>query len=170
MYQRKRGERAQSVKSKSQREIENVVKERKLRKQWKKATEEEREGNDVLQEELRSRLAALRKPERFRKKKRKKEYIRRAFFGTFNFVKGLFKRKEGSLKQQSFKAGMRERIDNSERPGKLKLQCLQFGLLSTPYILKIALLLFHFSLFSFWLVIVQKKEKNLDINRAIVTE
>ena len=47
---------------------------------------------------------------------------------------------------------------------------MQLSVLSTPYILKIALLLlFHFGLFSFWLVIVQKThtKKPVQINRSI---
>jgi len=41
-----------------------LVKERRnLRKNWKRATEEEMEGINVLQEELRSRLAILRRAE-----------------------------------------------------------------------------------------------------------
>lgn len=47
MHQREKVERAQSVKSRSQREKENFVKERKLRKPWRKAIEEERERNNV---------------------------------------------------------------------------------------------------------------------------
>ena len=59
---RKRVERVHLVKSRRQREMEKLVKERRnLRKQWKKDTEEERKGINVLQEELRSRLAILRR-------------------------------------------------------------------------------------------------------------
>ncbi|MDF4372496.1 hypothetical protein P3381_24575, partial [Vibrio parahaemolyticus] len=63
-----------SGKSRRQKEIEELVKEsRQLRKVWRKATEEEREGINVLQEELRSRLAVLRRAEHLRKKRRKKD-------------------------------------------------------------------------------------------------
>jgi len=61
---RKRVERVHLVKSSQQREMGKLVKERRnLRKQWKGATEEEREGINVLQEELRNRLAVLRRAE-----------------------------------------------------------------------------------------------------------
>ncbi len=44
-----------------QTEIDRLVKERRqLKKQWRKATEEEKEGINLLQEEIQSRLATLR--------------------------------------------------------------------------------------------------------------
>ncbi|MDG2555567.1 hypothetical protein P7M41_26620, partial [Vibrio parahaemolyticus] len=97
VHERKRSERVQSGKSRRQREIEKLVKERRqLRKQWKKATEEERERTNILQEELRSRLAVLRRAERLRKKRRKKEHARTGFFrDPFMFVKGLFSQEKG---------------------------------------------------------------------------
>ena len=61
---RKRVERVHLVKSSQQREMGKLVKERRnLRKQWKGATEEERQEINVLQEELRNRLAVLRRAE-----------------------------------------------------------------------------------------------------------
>ena len=97
MQDRKRVERVQFVKSRWQRETKKLVKERrKLRKQWKRATEEEREGIDVLQEELRSRLAILRRAEYLRKKRKKIDYVRTAFYrDPFKFVKGLFNQEKG---------------------------------------------------------------------------
>lgn len=53
---KRRGERVQIGRSRWQREVEKLIKEsRQLKKQWRKASEEEREGINVLQEELRSR-------------------------------------------------------------------------------------------------------------------
>ena len=77
--------------------MEKLVKERRnLRKQWKRATEEEWEGINVLQEELRSRLAILRRAEYLRKKRKKIEYVRTAFYRVpFKFVKGLFNQEKG---------------------------------------------------------------------------
>lgn len=71
-----------------------------MRKQWRKATEEQREGISVLPEKLRSRLAALRRADHLRKKKRKKEYVRTAFFrNPLRFLKGLFNQeKRGQLR------------------------------------------------------------------------
>ena len=93
----RRGERVQVGRSRRQREIEKLVKERRqLRKQWRKASEEEREGINVLQEELRSRLIVLRRAEHLREKRKKKERARSAFFrNPFNFVKGLFNQEKG---------------------------------------------------------------------------
>jgi len=61
--------------------MEKLVKERRnLRKQWKRATQEEREGINVLQEELRSMLAILKRAEYLRKQIKKKEYLRTSFY------------------------------------------------------------------------------------------
>ena len=69
VIERKRVERLQSVRSRRQKEIEKLVKERRqLRKQWRKATVDEREGINVLQEELRGRLVVLRRTEQLRRK------------------------------------------------------------------------------------------------------
>ena len=61
--------------------MEKLIKERRnVKKQQKRATEEEREGINVLQEELRSRLAILRRAEYFRRKRKKIKYVRTAFY------------------------------------------------------------------------------------------
>jgi len=50
-----------------------------------------------LQEELRSRLAILRRAEYLRKKRKKIEYVRTAFYrDPFKFVKGLFNQEKGA--------------------------------------------------------------------------
>ncbi|TWW81790.1 hypothetical protein D4764_01G0016050 [Takifugu flavidus] len=79
------------AKSRRQQEIEILVKERRqLRKQWKKASDAEREGLQLLQGESKSRLATLRNAENLRKL-RKKEHTRTQFFkNPFKFVKDLF--------------------------------------------------------------------------------
>uniref|UniRef100_A0A3B1K6T8 Reverse transcriptase domain-containing protein n=1 Tax=Astyanax mexicanus TaxID=7994 RepID=A0A3B1K6T8_ASTMX len=89
------------VKSRRQVEIEKLVKEsRLLRKKWKKGNEAEREGIELLQEELRSKLVKLRRAEAMRKRRKKKERARIEFFrDPFRFVKSLFsKEKSGNLK------------------------------------------------------------------------
>lgn len=89
------------VKSRRQVEIETLVKEsRQLRKQWKKGSEAEREGIEFLQDELKSKLVKLRRAEAMRKRRKKKERARVAFYrDPFRFVKTLFsKEKSGNLK------------------------------------------------------------------------
>lgn len=95
MHQRKKGERTQV--SLGIKETETLVKEwRQMRKQWRNATEKQREGISVLQEEFRSRLAALGRADHLRKKKREKEYVRTAFFrNPLRFLKGLFNQEKG---------------------------------------------------------------------------
>ena len=49
-----------------------------------------------MQEELRGRLAVLRRAEYLRKKRKRKEYARTAFYrDPFKFVKGLFNQEKG---------------------------------------------------------------------------
>ncbi|KAM4567620.1 uncharacterized protein V3H82_011871 [Fundulus diaphanus] len=89
-----------STKSRRQAEIDRLVKERRqLKKQWRKATEEEKEGINVLQEEIKGRLVTLRRAENLLKKRRRKEQARSHFYkDPFKFVKSLFtKEKSGRL-------------------------------------------------------------------------
>ena len=88
-----------SIPSQSRRQQERLVKERRgLKKQWRKAPEEEKEGINV-QAEIKNRLSALRRAENLRKRRKKKERARSNFFkDPFKFVKGLFtKEKSGNL-------------------------------------------------------------------------
>ncbi len=87
--------------SRRQQEINRLVKERRcLRRQWKKATEVEREGIEVLQGDSKRRLATLRRAEGLRKQRKKKERTRTAFYrDPYKFAKDLFvKEKTGTLK------------------------------------------------------------------------
>ena len=89
------------AKSRRQQEIEILVRERRqLRKQWKKASDAEREGLMLLQADIKYRLATLRRAENLRKLRRKKEHSRTRFYkNPFKFVKDLFaKEKCGILK------------------------------------------------------------------------
>ncbi|KAJ8414647.1 hypothetical protein AAFF_G00038490 [Aldrovandia affinis] len=89
------------AKSRRQQEIERLVRERRqLRKQWKKASDAEREGLTLLQGDIKCRLAILRRTENLRKPRRKKEHTRTQFYkNPFKFVKDLFtKEKNGILK------------------------------------------------------------------------
>ncbi|KAK0156142.1 hypothetical protein N1851_000565 [Merluccius polli] len=101
-------------KSKRQTEIDCLVKERRqLKKQWRKATEEEKEGINLLQGEIQSRLAALRRAENLLRKHRRKEQTRSRFYkDPFKFVKSIFtKEKSGSL--SASKADLEERLRKS---------------------------------------------------------
>lgn len=60
--------------SRRQQEVKGLVQERKqLKKQWKKASEVEKEGIEALQADIKTRLASLRRAENLRKRRRKKE-------------------------------------------------------------------------------------------------
>lgn len=67
-------------KGRREREIELLVRRRRhLRKQWRKASEEEREGLKPLWEEVRKSLGSLRRAERIRKRRMRKEKERSSF-------------------------------------------------------------------------------------------
>lgn len=88
-------------KSRRQQEIERLVKEgRQLRRQWKKATDVEKNGLEVLQSDVKQCLAALQRAEYLRKQRKKKERSRTAFYkDPYKFAKNLFvSEKTGSLK------------------------------------------------------------------------
>lgn len=88
------------TKSRRQKEIDRLVKERRqLKKQWRKATEEEQEGINLLQEEIKARLVTLRRAENLLRKCRVKEKTRSRFYkDPFKFAKNLFaKEKSGNL-------------------------------------------------------------------------
>ena len=88
-------------KSRRQQEIDRLIRERRqLKKQWRKASDAEKEGINILQGDIRSRLTTLRRAENLRKSRKKKERSRSWFFkDPFKFVKTLFtKEKGGNLK------------------------------------------------------------------------
>ncbi|KAL7833600.1 hypothetical protein AOLI_G00285600 [Acnodon oligacanthus] len=63
------------AKSRRQQEIERLVRERRqLRKQWKKASDAQREGLMLLQGDIKCHLATLRRSENLRKLRKKKEH------------------------------------------------------------------------------------------------
>ena len=102
------------TKSRRQTEIDRLVKERRqLKKQWRKASEEEKGGINLLQEEIQSRLVTLRRAENLLRKHRRKEQTRSRFYkDPFKFVKSLFtKEKSGSLLVS--KADLEEHLKNS---------------------------------------------------------
>lgn len=90
-----------SAKSRRQQEIERQVRERRqLQKQWKKASDAEKEGLMLLQADIKCRLTTLRRTENLRKLRKKKEQSRsRLYKNPFKFAKDLFaKEKCGTLK------------------------------------------------------------------------
>lgn len=72
------------------------MKERRLlRKSWRKADENEKEGLKVLWDQIRSRLATLRRAERIRKRRGKKEKDRVSFFrDPFKYARSLLEEKK----------------------------------------------------------------------------
>lgn len=78
----------------------SVKQRRDLRKQWMKASVEEKAGIDLLQTDLKGCLGRLRRAENVRTRRKRKERAKKTFYkDPFRFVKGLFtKEKSGSLK------------------------------------------------------------------------
>lgn len=101
------------IKSTRQQEIDRLVKERRLlKKRWRKATEEEKEGINVLQAEIKNRLVSLRRAEDLRKRCRKKDQMRSRFFNDpYRFMRYLFaKEQSGRLvaKKEDLEAHLKE--------------------------------------------------------------
>lgn len=79
--ERRRSTQTIIIKSRTQKEIEHLVRERWLRKkQWKKPLAEEKECINLLQEKIRSRLASVRRAENLGRKRRRKEQTRTCFY------------------------------------------------------------------------------------------
>ena len=86
--------------SRRQREIKRLRQElRSLRKRWKKADVDEKEGLAELRDQVRKKLGFLRRAEYQRRKKKEKERQRKPFFkNPYQFTKGLFSQsKNGEL-------------------------------------------------------------------------
>ena len=64
--------------------VQLVKERRQLRKHWRKATVDEREGVHILKEELRNCLAALKRAEHLRRKRKEKERVRQRDHSTEN--------------------------------------------------------------------------------------
>ena len=77
-------------------EIDALVQsQRQLRKRWRKATEEERVGLQVLWKEVRQKLACKRRAERIRKRRKRKEKERASFIrNPFRHARQLLEEKK----------------------------------------------------------------------------
>ena len=110
--------------SRRQREIKDLVrKRRQLKKQWKKATDYEKEGINTLQNDLKMRLTSLRRAENHRKKRKSRERTRMRFFkDPFKFVKSLFIMEKGGTLNTSkqvldeYIKGLYTDVDKDEIP------------------------------------------------------
>ncbi len=114
------------AKSRRQQEIERLVKERRqLKKQWRKTPEEEEEGINQLQAEIKNRLSTLRRAENLRRRRKMKEQARSNFFkDPYKFAKSLFtKDKSGKLKtsKKDLEAYLKQNHTDSQRCGQINL-------------------------------------------------
>ena len=115
------------TKSMRQQETERLVKERRLlKKQWRKAREEEKEGINLLQAEITSRLSNLRRAENLKRRRKRKEHARSSFFkDPFTFVKSLFtkEKKSGKLKtsRKDLEAHLKRTHTDSHRGEQCRL-------------------------------------------------
>ncbi|KAL6466887.1 hypothetical protein MHYP_G00246910 [Metynnis hypsauchen] len=103
-----------------EREIHNLVKERRsLRKAWRKAGDSEKEGLKALWAQIRTRLATLRRAERIRKRRSRKEKERAKFFqDPFKFARSLLEeKKNGKLEAtaQELEEYMINQLSDHER-------------------------------------------------------
>ncbi|KAK0146800.1 LINE-1 reverse transcriptase [Merluccius polli] len=103
-----------------EREIEQLVmRRRQLRKQWRKASNEEKEGLKPLWEEAKKTLASLRRAERIRKHRRRKEKERSSFFkNPFKHVRRLLEDKRSGkldITQSELENHIREHYSDPAR-------------------------------------------------------
>ncbi|KAK7930262.1 hypothetical protein WMY93_006657 [Mugilogobius chulae] len=85
---------------KKEKEIETLLLERRqLHKRWRKATTEEKAGLKVLWNEVKQRLAKLRRADRIRRRRKRKEKERKDFFrNPYKFARQLLdEKRSGSL-------------------------------------------------------------------------
>ncbi len=85
-----------------EKEIDDLVASRRqLRKHWRKAEESEKEGLKALWDEIRRRLANLRRAERTRRWRKRKEKERSSFFrNPFRYASGLLGEKASGCPQR----------------------------------------------------------------------
>ncbi|XP_063049927.1 NACHT, LRR and PYD domains-containing protein 3-like [Engraulis encrasicolus] len=99
--------------------LQLVQKRRQLRKNWRKATQAEKEGLKALWEEVRKRLAGLRRAERIRKRNRRKEKERASFFkDPFKHARQLLEEKKtGKLEttREQLEQHVREQYSDPQR-------------------------------------------------------
>ncbi|KAK0150886.1 hypothetical protein N1851_008008 [Merluccius polli] len=103
-----------------EKEILKLVKERRsLRKSWRKADENEKKGLKALWVQIRDRLATLRRAERIRRRRSKKEKERARFFrDPFKFAKSLLEeKKNGKLEAtaQELEEHMKSQLGDHEK-------------------------------------------------------
>ncbi|KAL6489820.1 hypothetical protein MHYP_G00001650 [Metynnis hypsauchen] len=99
--------------------LQLVQRRRQLRKNWRKATQAEKEGLKALWEEVRKRLAGLRRAERIRKRNRRKEKERASFFkDPFKHARQLLEEKKtGKLEitREQLEQHVREQYSDPQR-------------------------------------------------------
>ncbi|KAL6455729.1 hypothetical protein MHYP_G00355800 [Metynnis hypsauchen] len=99
--------------------LQLVQRRRQLHKNWRKATQAEKEGLKALWEEVRKRLAGLRRAERIRKRNRRKEKERASFFkDPFKHARQLLEeRKTGKLEitREQLEQHVREQYSDPQR-------------------------------------------------------
>ncbi|KAL0188639.1 hypothetical protein M9458_015738, partial [Cirrhinus mrigala] len=111
---------ASREKGRREREILQLVQRRRqLRKNWRKATHAEREGLKVLWEEVRKRLAGLRRAERIRKRSQRKQKERANFFkDPFKYARQLLEeKKSGKLEitREKLEQHVKEQYSDPQR-------------------------------------------------------
>ncbi|KAK0138756.1 LINE-1 retrotransposable element ORF2 protein [Merluccius polli] len=106
-------------KGRREREIEQLVmRRRQLRKQWRKASNEEKKGLKPLWEEAKKTLASLRRAERIRKRRRQKEERSCFFKNPFKHARRLLEDKRSGkldITQSELENHIREQYSDSVR-------------------------------------------------------
>lgn len=90
-----------------------------MRKAWRRAEEEEKEGLQNLWSQIRTRLTHLRRAERIRRRRSNKEKARTNFFrDPFKYARGLLEeKKSGKLQttEQELEDYIKDQLSDSQK-------------------------------------------------------
>ncbi|KAJ8353203.1 hypothetical protein SKAU_G00207700 [Synaphobranchus kaupii] len=96
---------------------------RQLRRRWRKAEEQEKEGLKALWDEIRGRLANLRRAERIRRQRKRKEkeraYILYFFMNPFQFACGLLEEQLLMISKEDLEEHIHVQYSDSARTNPL---------------------------------------------------
>lgn len=111
-------------KGRREREIEQLIKARRqLRRNWRKATSQEKEGLKVLWDEVRQNLARLRRVERIRRRRKRREKERTNFFrDPFKYARQMLDEKRSgklNVSKEELEQHIKSQYSDSKRTSHL---------------------------------------------------
>ncbi|XP_078665283.1 uncharacterized protein LOC144907786 [Branchiostoma floridae x Branchiostoma belcheri] len=123
-YKKQAKEVAEKQSNRREREIAVLIRRRRqLRKRWRKASQEEKAGLEVLWKEVRGKLESLRRAERLRRKRKRKAKERNQFFkNPYKFARNLLEEKKGGslqISKEELELHLQETYSDPQRNAEL---------------------------------------------------